>query len=110
MNCFVPDELVVERGSESSSVFNNLCSTLPQVPVRIVDDVRVTAAHDGLLIISARQKRNSFLLGTRASSLKSAPVARGRFAATILLSTLRATARWIAVTVICKIICRIMLR
>ena len=60
MNCFIPDELVVERGSESSSVFNNLRSTLPQVPVKIVDDLRFVTARDRSVDQFARQNGNWF--------------------------------------------------
>jgi len=68
MNCFIPDELVVERGSESSSVFNNLRSTLPQVPVKIVDDLRF-AAHDRSVnqFGAAKRRSSTILTGTRGS-------------------------------------------
>ena len=78
MNCFVPDELVVELGSESSSVFNNLCSTLPQVPVRIVDDVRVTAAHDGFVDHFGAAKKKLFLTRHKGEFFKKCPGSEGQ--------------------------------
>ena len=39
MEKFLPAELIVESGSESSSIYQNLRRTLPQVPVKIVEDV-----------------------------------------------------------------------
>ena len=41
MERFIPEELVVERGSESSPIYRNLRRALPQVPVRMVDDIGV---------------------------------------------------------------------
>jgi len=39
MENFFPEELIVEHGSESSPIYANLRRTLPQVPVKIVDDL-----------------------------------------------------------------------
>ena len=39
METFLPSELIVESGSESSPIYQNLRRTLPQVPVKIVEDV-----------------------------------------------------------------------
>ena len=39
MEKFLPAELIVESGSESSPIYQNLRRTLPQVPVKIVEDV-----------------------------------------------------------------------
>ena len=39
MKKFLPAELIVETGSESSPIYQNLRRTLPQVPVKIVEDV-----------------------------------------------------------------------
>ncbi len=39
MENFRPEELIVEHGSESSRIYANLRRTLPQVPVKFVDDI-----------------------------------------------------------------------
>lgn len=43
MERFLPEELIVERGSESSPIYDNLRRALPQVPVKIVGDVASAA-------------------------------------------------------------------
>ncbi|MDP2606528.1 MAG: hypothetical protein Q8S00_28645, partial [Deltaproteobacteria bacterium] len=37
MKAFVPEEIVVERGSEESLIYRNLRAALPQVPLRFVE-------------------------------------------------------------------------
>ncbi|MGB7950743.1 MAG: spore photoproduct lyase family protein [Candidatus Binatia bacterium] len=39
MQLFQPEEVIVERGSETSPIYRNLRNALPQVPFRIVDGV-----------------------------------------------------------------------
>jgi spore photoproduct lyase len=43
MRSFDPEEIIVERGSESSPIFSNLRRALPHVPFRMVDDVSVAS-------------------------------------------------------------------
>jgi spore photoproduct lyase len=78
MNCFIPDELVVERGSESSSVFNNLRSTLPQVPVKIVDDLRFVAARDRSVDQFGAAKRKLVLTRHKGEFFKKCPGSEGQ--------------------------------
>src|SRR5687767_8247757 len=39
MKRFLPEQLIVERGSETSSIFHNLRRNLPQVPFDLVENV-----------------------------------------------------------------------
>jgi spore photoproduct lyase len=39
MNPFQPEEVIVERGSETSPIFRNLCRNLPKVSFKIVENV-----------------------------------------------------------------------
>lgn len=78
MNCFIPDELVVERGSESSSVFNNLRSTLPQVPVKIVDDLRFVATRDQSVDQFGAAKRKLVLTRHKGEFFKKCPGSEGQ--------------------------------
>jgi DNA repair photolyase len=78
MNCFVPDELVVERGSESSSVFNNLRSTLPQIPVKIVEDVHFVATDGPTVDQFGAAKRKLFLARHKGEFFKKCPGSDGQ--------------------------------
>jgi len=78
MNRFVPDELVVERGSESSSVFNNLRSTLPQVPVKIVEDVHFAATDGRTVDPFGTAKRKLFLTRHKGEFFKKCPGSDGQ--------------------------------
>ena len=78
MNWFVPDELVVERGSESSSVFNNLRSTLPQIPVKIVEDVHFVATDGRTVDQFGAAKRKLFLARHKGEFFKKCPGSDGQ--------------------------------
>jgi spore photoproduct lyase len=39
MKEFLPEEIIVERGSEGSLIYRNLRAALPQVPLRFIEDV-----------------------------------------------------------------------
>jgi len=78
MNCFVPDELVVDRASESSSIFNNLRSTLPQVPVRIVEEVHFVGANDRIGDPFGTAKRKLFLTRHKGDFFKKCPGSEGQ--------------------------------
>src|SRR6516164_8785522 len=75
---FIPEELVVERGSESSVIFNNLRSTLPQVPVKLVDDVRLATADTDSVDQFGAAKKKLLLTRHRGAFLKKCPGSEGQ--------------------------------
>jgi spore photoproduct lyase len=77
MKGFVPEEIIVERGSEQSPIYRNLRAALPQVGYTFIDDI---AAANGDLAAEnfAAAKRKLFLTRHRGEFLKKCPGSEGQ--------------------------------
>jgi len=79
MQLFQPEEVIVERGSESSPIYRNLLEALPRVPFRMVDPVSTETGRESL---SARRfglaKRKLLLTKHRGEFLKKCPGSEGQ--------------------------------
>ena len=79
MEKFLPAELIVETGSESSPIYQNLRRTLPQVPVKIVEDVGSATLADfrhGDFFGAAKKKL--YLMRHRGEFFKKCPGSDGQ--------------------------------
>ena len=79
MEKFLPEELIVESGSESSPIYQNLRRTLPQVPVKIVEDVGSATLADfrhGEFFGAAKKKL--YLMRHRGEFFKKCPGSDGQ--------------------------------
>ncbi|MET0501708.1 MAG: spore photoproduct lyase family protein [Candidatus Binatia bacterium] len=79
MQLFHPEEVIVERGSETSPIYRNLRDALPRVPFRTVDEV---SPQTGTERSSTRTfgvaKRKLFLSRHRGGFLKKCPGSEGQ--------------------------------
>ena len=79
MQAFQPEQIIVERGSEASPIYRNLRRSLPQVPVKIVDD---TAAENGSADIGVHgfgaAKKQLVLMRHKGEFLKKCPGSEGQ--------------------------------
>lgn len=79
MQEFVPQEVVVEAGSEHSPIFRNLKRALPHVPFTVVEDPKASwaslaGAHDPM----GSGKKRLFLVRHRGEFLKKCPGSEGQ--------------------------------
>jgi DNA repair photolyase len=79
MNRFIPEELIVERGSESSPIYRNLRRSLPDVPLTFFDDSG-TAAGAVLPYTDSfgAAKKKLFLTQHKGEFLKKCPGSDGQ--------------------------------
>jgi DNA repair photolyase len=79
MQLFLPEEVIVERGSEASPIYRNLRAALPRTPFRTVDGLSITNETPGL---SVRQygtaKKKLFLGRYKGEFLKKCPGSEGQ--------------------------------
>jgi spore photoproduct lyase len=79
MKPFRPDEIIVEQNSVASPIYRNLRQALPQVPVKIVNDVSaLTEAAPALRDPFGAAKRTLFLTRHKGEFLKKCPGSDGQ--------------------------------
>ena len=79
MNSLVPEELIVERGSESSPIYRNLRDSLPGVPVRFFDDTKAAAGSPLSFDDSfGATKKKIILMRHKGEFLKKCPGSEGQ--------------------------------
>ena len=79
MRPFEFQEIIVERGSESSPIFTNLTKALPHIPVKIVDSIAGAAETSDLPSGSfGKAKKNLVLTRHKGSFLKKCPGSDGQ--------------------------------
>src|ERR1043165_6673541 len=79
MEKFIPQELIVERGSESSPIYRNLRRALPQVPLTIIDEGSAAALADaGHADPFGAAKKKLYLMRHRGEFLKKCPGSDGQ--------------------------------
>ena len=79
MERFIPQELIVERGSESSPIYRNLRRALPEVPLTIVDEASTAALADARhLDPFGAAKRKLYLMRHRGEFFKKCPGSDGQ--------------------------------
>ena len=79
MQLFQPEEVIVERGSETSSIYGNLRKALPGVPFTVIDDL--SAQRRGLDLPArgfGRAKKKLFLTRHKGEFLKKCPGSEGQ--------------------------------
>jgi spore photoproduct lyase len=79
MQLFQPEEVIVERGSETSSIYGNLRKALPGVPFTVIDDL--SAQRRGLDLRArgfGRAKKKLFLTRHKGEFLKKCPGSEGQ--------------------------------
>jgi spore photoproduct lyase len=79
MQPFLPEEVIVERGSEASPIYRNLRTALPQTPFRIIDDrsIKNETANVPVPTFGAA-KRKLFLTRYKGEFLKKCPGSEGQ--------------------------------
>src|SRR5262245_27670162 len=79
MNLYQPEEVIVERGSETGPIFHNLRRSLPDVPIQIIDDL-VQAGKSGSLVGDAfgTAKRKLYLTRHKGEFFKKCPGSDGQ--------------------------------
>jgi DNA repair photolyase len=76
---FVPQELIVERGSESSPIYRNLRRALPEVPLTIIDEAGAAALADaGQADLFGAAKKKLYLMRHRGEFFKKCPGSDGQ--------------------------------
>lgn len=79
MQGFVPQEIIVERGSERGPIFRNLHAALPRVPFKFVDEL---SGENGALSLSLDSfgdaKKTLFLTRHKGEFLKKCPGSEGQ--------------------------------
>lgn len=79
MKRFLPEQLIVERGSETSSIFHNLRRNLPQVPFDLVENVSTFDLKGSPLGDHfGAAKRKLFLTKHKGDFLKKCPGSEGQ--------------------------------
>src|ERR1043165_1814644 len=79
MEKFIPQELIVERGSESSPIYRNLRRALPQVPLTIIDEGSAAALADaGHADPFGAAKKKLYLMRHRGEFFKKCPGSDGQ--------------------------------
>ena len=79
MTPYQPEEVIVERGSESSSIFHNLRRNLPNVPIQIVDDlVQAGKGDSGIGDGFGTAKRKLYLTRHKGEFFKKCPGSDGQ--------------------------------
>jgi spore photoproduct lyase len=79
MEKFIPQELIVERGSESSPIYRNLRRALPQVPLTIIDEAGAAALADARHADSfGAAKKKLYLMRHRGEFFKKCPGSDGQ--------------------------------
>ncbi len=79
MEPFLPQEVIVERGSEESPIFRNLRKAFPQVPFTLVERPEWAAeAQGGPVDSMSRGKRRLWLTRHRGDFLKKCPGSEGQ--------------------------------
>ena len=79
MQPFLPEEVIVERGSERSPIFRNLRQALPQTPFRIIDDRTITSGTaNGPGPTFGAAKKKLFLTRSKGEFLKKCPGSEGQ--------------------------------
>ena len=79
MKNFQPEEVIVERGSEGSPIYQNLRRTLPQLPFRFVDDI--ASANGGASAVRdsfGSAKKKLYLAKHKGEFLKKCPGSEGQ--------------------------------
>lgn len=78
MENFVPQELIVERGSESSPIYRNLRRALPEVPLTIIDDPSAAALREVHADPFGAAKKKLYLMRHRGEFFKKCPGSDGQ--------------------------------
>jgi spore photoproduct lyase len=79
MHSFTPEEIIVERSSLESPVFRRLQETLPEVPVRIVDEGAPTGGRSGQgEDFFGRAKKRLIIARHKGEFLKKCPGSEGQ--------------------------------
>lgn len=79
MELFQPEEVIVERGSEASSIYENLRNALPRTPFRIVDTSSLENVRKDLSGLGfGAVKKRLFLMRHRGDFLKKCPGSGGQ--------------------------------
>lgn len=79
MQPFLPEEVIVERGSEESPIFRNLRQALPQTPFRIIDHSSITSGTvNGPGPTFGAAKKKLFLTRYKGEFLKKCPGSDGQ--------------------------------
>jgi spore photoproduct lyase len=79
MTPYQPEEVIVERGSESSPIFHNLRRSLPDTPIQIVDDLAQLTKGDSRIDDSfGAAKRKLYLARHRGDFFKKCPGSDGQ--------------------------------
>lgn len=79
MTPYQPEEVIVERGSESSPIFHNLRRNLPNVPIQIVDDlVQAGKGDSGIGDGFGTAKRKLYLTRHKGEFFKKCPGSDGQ--------------------------------
>jgi len=78
MQSYQPDEVIVERGSETSVVFNNLRKALPDVPMTVVASAEDYARRAQRTKEFSQGKRQLLLAAHKGSFLKKCPGSEGQ--------------------------------
>jgi len=79
MTPYQPEEVIVERGSESSPIFYNLRRTLPDVPFKFVDDISMRNGNGSALGDSfGTAKRKIYLAKHKGEFFKKCPGSEGQ--------------------------------
>jgi spore photoproduct lyase len=78
MQPFEPEEIIVERGSETSPIYRNLRHTLPHVPFKIMDDGAAQNHSDFSADSFGAAKKKLFLTRHKGEFLKKCPGSEGQ--------------------------------
>ena len=79
MKPFAPAEVIVERGSESSAIFQNLRRTLPEVPFTFVEDLSRPEGHGSPNVDRfGAAKRKLYVARHKGEFLKKCPGSEGQ--------------------------------
>src|SRR4030095_1917888 len=79
MTPYQPEEVIVERGSESSPIFHNLRRSLPDTPIEIVEDLAQLTKGDSRIDDSfGAAKRKLYLARHRGDFFKKCPGSDGQ--------------------------------
>jgi spore photoproduct lyase len=79
MQPFLPEEVIVERGSEASPIYRNLRTALPRTPFRIIDDRSIAnEAANGPAPTFGAAKKKLFLTRYKGEFLKKCPGSEGQ--------------------------------
>lgn len=79
MTPYQPEEVIVERGSESSPIFCNLRRTLPHVPFKFVDDISMRNGNGSALGDNfGTAKRKIYLAKHKGEFFKKCPGSEGQ--------------------------------